>query len=164
MGAAILLAIARAGRCPLDRLVLSSPMIALAGMKWPRATRGFVEALDAVGLGGRFRAAAADRDRRDPAPFEDNQLTSDPVRYARTARIVAANPELGLGHPTIGWLDAAFRLMREFEDPDFPRRTLTPTLVIAAGADRVTDTRAAERFASRLRAGRLSSSKGPSTS
>jgi lysophospholipase len=45
--------------------------------------------------------------------------------------------------------------MREFEDPDFPRRTLTPTLVIAAGADRVTDTRATERFASRLRAGRL---------
>ena len=32
---------------------------------------------------------------------------------------------------------------------------MTPTLVIAAGADRVTDTRATERFASRLRAGRL---------
>ncbi len=31
MGAAIALAMARAGRCPLDRLVLSSPMIALAG-------------------------------------------------------------------------------------------------------------------------------------
>ena len=45
--------------------------------------------------------------------------------------------------------------MREFEDPDFPRRTLTPILVVAAGADRVTDTRATERFASRLRAGRL---------
>ena len=52
MGAAIALAIARAGRCPLDRMVLSSPMITLAGMKWPRAMRGFVEALDAVGLGG----------------------------------------------------------------------------------------------------------------
>ena len=77
------------------------------------------------------------------------------MRYARTASIVAAHPELGLGYPTIGWLDAAFRLMREFEDPDFPRRTLTPTLVIAAGADRVTDARAAERFASRLRAGRM---------
>ena len=37
MGAAILLAIARAGRCPLERLVLCSPMIALAGATWPRA-------------------------------------------------------------------------------------------------------------------------------
>jgi lysophospholipase len=154
MGAAIALAMARAGRCPLDRLVLCSPMIGLAATKWPRATRAFVEALDAVGLGGAFS-------RRGGAkivatmPFDGNKLTSDPVRYARTASILAANPELGLGYPTIGWLDAAFRLMREFEDPDFPRRTLTPTLVIAAGADQVTDARAAERFAARLRAGRM---------
>ena len=70
-------------------------------------------------------------------------------------RILTDNPELGLGHPTIGWLNAANRVMREFEDPDFPRRTLTPTLVVAAGDDHVTDTRATERFASRLRAGRL---------
>lgn len=153
MGAAIALAIARAGRCPLDRLVLSSPMIALAGLKWPRATRGFVEALDAIGLGGAFSHRGGGI--LATQPFEGNALTSDPVRYARTASIVAAHPELGLGYPTIGWLDAAFRLMREFENPDFPRRTLTPTLVIAAGADRVTDARAAERFASRLRAGRM---------
>ena len=55
--------------------------------------------------------------------------------------------------------------MREFEDPDFPRRTLTPTLVIAAGADRVADARAAERSSPRgcAPAG-WSSSKGPSTS
>ena len=154
MGAAIALAIARAGRCPLDRLVLSSPMIALAGMKWPRAARGFVEALDAVGLGGAFSRRGGSKIVAT-LPYENNPLTSDPVRYARTASIVAANPELSLGYPTIGWLDAAFRLMREFEDPEFPRRTLTPTLVIAAGADRVVDTRAAERFASRLRAGRM---------
>lgn len=43
----------------------------------------------------------------------------------------------------------------EFEDPDFPRATTVPALVIAAGLDRVTDTRAAERFSERLRAGRL---------
>ena len=154
MGAAIALAIARAGRCPLERLALSSPMIALAATNWPRAACAVVEALDAVGLGGALS-------RRGGAkivaalPFDDNQLTSDPERYARTASVVAAHPELGLGYPTIGWLNAAFRLMHEFEYPDFPRRTLTPTLVIAAGADRVADTRATERFASRLRAGRL---------
>ena len=68
-------------------------------MKWPRAARGLVEALDAVGLGGAFS-------RRDGSkivatlPFENNRLTSDPVRYARTTSVVAANPELGLGYPT----------------------------------------------------------------
>ncbi len=154
MGAAILLAIARAGRCPLERLVLCSPMIALAGTTWPNATRVAVDALDAVGLGGVFIPGRGSQIGATK-PFAGNRLTSDPVRYERTSRVAAANPELGLGHPTIGWLNAAHRLMREFEDPDFPRRTLTPTLVIAAGADRVTDTRATERFASRLRAGRL---------
>jgi len=83
MGGAIALAIARAGRCPLDRLALCSPMIGLAGMKWPRLTRGVIEGLDAVGLGGAFA-------RRGGAkivamqPFENNRLTSDPARYART--------------------------------------------------------------------------------
>ncbi len=154
MGAAIALAAARAGRCPFDRLVLTSPMIALAGLKRPHTVRLIAEALDAVGLGGAFAPGGGSKIVAS-APFAGNPLTSDPTRYARMAGVVAAEPELGLGWPTVGWLHAAFRLMREFEDPDFPRRTLTPILVVASGADRVTDTRATERFASRLRAGRL---------
>jgi lysophospholipase len=154
MGGAILLAAARAGRCPFERLVTTSPMIALAGFRRSGAARVAAEALDAVGLGGAFAPGGGSR-IVSAAPFAGNPLTSDPERYARTAGVIAADPSVGLGWPTVGWLSAAFRLMREFENPDFPRRTLTPILVIAAGADRVTDTRAAERFASRLRAGRL---------
>ncbi len=67
----------------------------------------------------------------------------------------AAHPTLGLGGPTIGWVHAAFRLMRAFAEPDYPRAIATPTLVIASGADRVVDTRSVERFATRLRAGHL---------
>ena len=154
MGAAILLAVARAGRCPFDRLVLTSPMIALAGVKRPPLARLVIEAVDAVGLGGAF-VPGGGPNIIVAEPFAGNPFTSDPARYARTSGVVAADPDLGLGWPTIGWLHAAFRLMREFEDPDFPRRTLTPILAVASGADRVVDTRATERFASRLRAGRL---------
>ncbi|MFZ1962505.1 MAG: alpha/beta hydrolase [Roseiarcus sp.] len=154
MGAAILLAVARAGRCPFERLALTSPMIALAGPKRPRLARLVAEVLDAVGLGGAF-VPGGGPSIVVAGPFAGNPLTSDPARFARTSGVVAAEPDLGLGWPTIGWLHAAFRLMREFEEPDFPRRTLTPILVIAAGADRVADTRATERFALRLRAGRL---------
>ena len=82
-------------------------------------------------------------------------LTSDPERYARTAGIIAAAPEISLGWPTVGWLHAAFRLMGGFADPEFAREIATPTLVVASGADRVVDIRATERFASRLRTGRL---------
>ncbi len=38
--------------------------------------------------------------------------------------------------------------MRQFENPDYARRTLTPALVIATGADRIVATPAIEAFAS----------------
>jgi lysophospholipase len=154
MGAAVLLATARAGRCPFERLALASPMIALANLKHPGLARLLAETLDLVGLGGAYAPGGSSKIRA-LAPFAGNPLTSDPARYARTAGVVAAYPQLGLGWPTVGWLNAAFRLMREFEDPDFPRRTLTPILVLVGSEDRVVDPRAAERFAARLRAGRL---------
>jgi len=154
MGAAIMLGIAHAARRPFDRLVLTSPMIALADLKRPKLAMGLAEALDALGLGGAF-APGGGSAPVGAGPFAGNALTSDPVRYHRMAAVLAVDPSLGLGWPTIGWIHAAFRLMRRFEDFDFPRAITTPILVVAAGADRVTDTRAAERFSERLRAGRL---------
>jgi len=47
-------------------------------------------------------------------------------------------------------------LWKSFEDPDYARQIAgPPMLVIASGADRVVDLRAIERFAGRLRSGRL---------
>jgi lysophospholipase len=154
MGGAIMLSIAHAGRCPFERLVLSAPMIALANQRHPQATRVFAEALDTLGFGGAF-APGGGSASPSSLPFKDNVLTSDPVRYARTAGMLIAAPDIAVGWPTIGWLHAALRTMREFEDPDFAREITTPTLIIAAGADRVVDTHAAERFAARMRTGRL---------
>ena len=155
MGGAILLRIAHAGRCPLDRLVLTSPMIALHGLAEPRYLRWLVEALDGAGLGGAYAPGGGGRNAFSLKPFAGNPLTSDPARYARMGAMLQAHPALGLGGPTIGWIHAAFRLMRAFAEPDYPRAIATPTLVIASGADRVVDTPSVERFATRLRAGHL---------
>jgi lysophospholipase len=154
MGAAILLPLAQAGRLPFERCVLTSPMIALASVKRPHAAQWLAEALDALGLGGAF-APGGGSTSPSTAPFASNEVTSDPARYARTGAIIAADGSVALGSPTIGWVHAAFRQMRRFEDPDFARTTPAPILMIAAGRDRVTKTRAAERFASRLKAGRI---------
>ena len=154
MGAAVLLMIAHAQRCPFERLVLISPMIEIFGVRQHPAARLMIEAMDMIGLGGAFTP----RGRKVPiglAPFEGNPLTSDPVRFARMASSLRADKSIGVAFPTVGWLHAAFRLMRQFEDFDYAREILTPTLVLIAGQDRVTDPRAAERFASRLRAGRF---------
>ena len=155
MGGGIMTRIAHEGRCPFDRLVLTAPMIALPGRGDPRLLRWLAEAFDGVGLGGVYAPGAGGRRPYTLKPFDNNVLTSDPVRYARMGAVLRVAPSLALGGPTIGWLHAALRLMREFAKPDYPRAITVPTLVVASGADRVVDTRAIERFASRLRAGHL---------
>ena len=60
-----------------------------------------------------------------------------------------------LGDPTISWAHAAFRLMQKFKDAEYPRRIRTPVLIFAAQNDRVVDSAAIERFAARLKVGRM---------
>ena len=154
MAAAILINQARGRRSPFTRIVATSPMIDPYRLRFKTGARLFVEGLDIIGLGGAYVPGGHGRSffRK---PFAENIITSDPARYARTAAIVEAAPELAIGDPTIGWSNAAFRLMRQFEDPDYARRTLTPILIVAAGADGVMSTPAIEHFASRLKAGRF---------
>lgn len=154
MGAAILLSQARAGASPFARLVLTAPMIAIAGALTRPSARAAVEIADAVGLGAAY-APGAKKTSSMTAPFEGNDLTSDPQRYARNAAVVAAAPQLAIGGPTIGWVNAALRLTRRLADPEFPRRTTTPTLIVAGADDHVVSTAATARFANRLKAGRM---------
>ena len=155
MGAAALLLAAEAGCCPFERLVLTSPMIAVKGLNHRGPKRLLAEGLEAVGLGGMFAPRGGGSDSIWVGPFAGNGLTSDPVRYARIAKVVAAAPEVRLGGPTIGWVSAAFRALRRFEEPNFPRVITTPTLIVASGVDRVVEVAAAERFAAWMRAGRI---------
>ncbi len=153
MGAAACLASARAGALPFERLVLSAPLIAIHGIEARRAPRILAALLDGCGFGAAYIPAGGDTSAMT-RPFAGNALTADPVRYARNAEIAAAHPELAIGDPTIGWVAACFRQLDAFAEFDCPRRILTPTLIVAAGADTVVSTPATERFAARLKAGR----------
>ncbi|MGB8276316.1 MAG: alpha/beta hydrolase [Methylovirgula sp.] len=155
MAGAILIAQARAGRSPFARIVLTAPMIAIAGLRFKKAAELFAEGLDILGFGGAYVPGGGGGTPVFLRPFSATALTSDAARHQRTAEILRAAPDLGIGDPTIGWTNAAFHLMRQFEDADYPRRTLTPILVIAGGADRIIATPAIESFASRLKAGRF---------
>jgi lysophospholipase len=153
MGSAILLRAVRRGRRWFDRVVLSAPMIEL---RHPRlqVARAVVQTMRVLGLrrlyipGGSGRPVTA-------LPFGGNPLTSDPVRYARTAAIVEAERSLALASPTVAWVHAAFKAMKEFKDPAFPAAIRQPVLIVGAGQDEIVSTRAAEQFAVRLRAGGL---------
>ena len=152
MGAAVLIAQAHAGRSPFTRLVLTSPMIDLYQLRFKTGARLLVEGLDIIGLGGAYIPGGSGRSVF-LRPFARNILTSDATRHERTVAVLNAAPQLVLGSPTVSWANAALRLMRRFENADYARRTLTPILVIAAGADRIVATPAIEAFASRLKAG-----------
>jgi len=96
---------------------------------------------------GRYRGVL------DLRPFAGNILTTDPVRYARNAAVLEAEPALGLGGPTVTWCDAAFRAMRALREPSYPARIRQPILIVAAGRDAIVSNAAIEDFATLLRAG-----------
>jgi lysophospholipase len=149
MGAAILLEESHFGRSTFQRLVLTAPMIDIYGLRFPRATRLLADTLDMLGLGGVFIPGGRATSIVDE-PFDENRLTTDPRRLARNAGVLHVAPELGIGDPTIGWVNAAFRQMRRFEALDYMLRVRTPTLIVTSGRDEIVSTRAIENFAARV--------------
>ena len=152
MGGAVMMRIARQGSRWFDRIVLSTPMLALTGWRRSSMSKATVKLMRLAGLGSSFVPA------RTPAligtgPFIGNLATSDPIRYARVKAVLEAEPALGIGPPTVGWLDAGYRAMAEFDDPLYPSKVRQPLMLIAAGRDDVVSTAAIEDFAVRLRTG-----------
>lgn len=151
MGAAILLRAVHRGRRWFDRVVLSAPMI---GLRHPRlqVAKAAIQTMYALG----FRRVYVPGGGSTPVtslPFVGNPLTSDPVRYARTGAIVAAEPKLALGSPTVAWAHSAFKTMKEFANPAFPTGIRQPVLIVGAGQDEIVSTREVEQFAMRMRGG-----------
>ena len=152
MGGAVMLRVAHAGKRWFDRIVLSAPMIDRPGRatSWP--VRTLVLAMRLAGLGGRYVPGGSDV-LVGEAPFADNPLTSDPVRYARNAAILDEDPSLGIASPTVAWADTAFRAMHGFRATHYPAKIRQPILMLAAGSDTIVSTAAIEEFAYHLRGG-----------
>jgi len=151
-GCALLLALDR-GETRFERVVLSSPMIGLAGLRAPRGARWLASGLDLLGFGGAYVPGGGD-DCLSLKPFEGNRLSGDRARYERNAAIIEAVPDLGLGDATIGWVTAAFRAMAIMADPDFGSRITTPSLMLYGGADRLCSPEAVAEIALRIRCSR----------
>ena len=153
MGASILLRSVWQGRRWFDRIVLSTPLIALPnGFRSTRTARLTARVMRLAGFGTAY-VPGGDATVMAMRPFTDNPLTSDPVRHARVAAVLEKEPALRLGSPTVAWVDAAYRVIAEFAEPTFPSSIRQPLLLIAAGRDEIVSTPAIEDFATQLRAG-----------
>ena len=130
-----------------ERAVLSAPMIDIFGgaasiaaairwLSWLGELPWFVERY--VPFGGDF-----DNETR---LFEKNQLTSDPERFARTARYVLEHPPLAFGDPTLGWLAAAKRSIALTFDQTYAASIQTPVLAVLATEEKIVDNEKARRY------------------
>ncbi|MGI9462824.1 MAG: alpha/beta hydrolase, partial [Aestuariivirgaceae bacterium] len=82
--------------------------------------------------------------------FPGNPLTSDISRFSRDTRTLEKAPELGLGGPTMGWLNAAINSIGSLSRLSKAEKLRTPVLFVTAGADKVVSTRAAFALAERV--------------
>ena len=148
-GGAVALLYARQARTQIDRMVLSAPLLALAGRStaWLGGITGF---LGYLGMAERYVPSGGAR-LVAREPFAGNVLSSDPRRYARQRAVIEANPALGIGSPTIGWMNAATRVFRFFQSDDFAARLPVPVLIAMAGADTVVSNRTIENFVVRMK-------------
>jgi lysophospholipase len=152
MGGATLLRALHSGKRWFERAVLVSPMLDFPRAWIARPMCVLARVARLAGLGDRY-VPSGNADRARTSDFDGNPLTSDPMRYARNAALVEADPTLGIGPPTVAWLDAAFDTIALFRAENYPRQIDLPVLMLAAGADRIVSAPAIARFATRLPAG-----------
>src|SRR5215471_5993509 len=152
MGASVLIQAAAKGHRWFDRMVLTAPMIRLGPRRLLGLAPSLARLLRMTGRGGGYVPGGGPT-VLSTRPFRGNPLTSDPVRYARTAAVLEAEPALGLGSPTVAWADSAFRVMAQMRPATWPARIRQPILIVAAGQDELVSTPAIETFAIHLRAG-----------
>ncbi len=65
--------------------------------------------------------------------------------------MVEAEPALGVGGATIGWVNAAMRACCRMAERDFVEKVPMPVLMVLGGADTVVSNYAAEEFCRRVK-------------
>jgi lysophospholipase len=138
----------------VQRMVFSAPLLELSEKAISPKTIKIISAvLRYAGLGHRYMVGGSKP--RETQPFIGNKLTSDPDRYRRNSSLYAQHPLLGLGGPTVTWVNAACRAMETVTDPEFQASIQIPILIVAAGNDQVVSTPAIESYVQGLRSGSL---------
>jgi len=152
MSSAVLFNAATKRGCWFSRMVMTAPMVELAGLPISQGLCGrLADSLNLFGFGKQAVPGGPEKWCSDV--FEGNPLTSDRERFYRNLAVLQAAPGLAVGPPTIGWLNAAFEAMARLKDDKYAPRIRIPSLLVAAGDDQVVSGKAIEDLASRLRSG-----------
>jgi lysophospholipase len=147
-GCLVLLALVE-GERRFAAAVLSAPMVRInTGARPYRQSRAFAWIMARTGWVTDY--VLGDPGSPHDHTFEANALTRDRTRYERWRGQLQAEPELGLGGPTWGWLDFAFRASARLLFTPGLDTVQTPVTIVAAGEDHVVDNAALRTTAERL--------------
>lgn len=157
MGALVALKAAPRLANRVERMALVAPFVGATGLGIPNGLLKILAKLATLfGLGW----IQFSRDRLLNRPFDANNLTSDPVRFARNQAIVQTHPELGIGPPTARWIATMIDTIEEVTTMDHLRKIEVPCLVIAPVNDRIVPYADLEALSRKFRAGKLLSLPG----
>lgn len=156
LGGHVLLRYAMGRDVVFERMIVTCPMIRIHDRQLPRLGYRFARAsaacLSVAGMANMY-VPGGGPPVPGGGPYEGNDLTSDRERFLRAHAVLAAEPKLAIGAPTIGWMWAAFQSMALLQHPDAPRAVRVPVLFVAAGSDEVVSSTAVEEFALRTKLG-----------
>lgn len=153
MASTVLFNVATKRGCWFNRMVMTAPMIELAGLPMSQGLSGRLAGGLALAGFGKRAIPGGNKESWTNDVFEGNPLTSDRERFFRNLSVLEAAPGLAVGPPTIGWLSAACEAMGRLRSEKFAPRVRVPALLVAASDDKVVSSEAIEDFSARLRAG-----------
>ncbi len=150
LGGHILLRLLSEKQYAISGLVFSSPMIDIHTSPWPRWFARLITAIAVrIGLGDLYAIGHSDNSLINNT-FDDNKLTSDPVRFMDLRHEIIKNPELAIGGVTYGWLEATFKSIAKLTEPGYVERVDIRSLIICAENDRVVCKKAIQSICARM--------------
>jgi len=126
--------------------VLLAPMLGFRQTRISMAILGsLINLLNAIGLGGlSFPGDFKER------VFSRNELTHDEKRFNTQLELLAENPDLDLGPPTIGWLSASLAANKYLMGLKGSHILHSPVLIVASGDEQVVSQDNIDKFARQL--------------
>jgi lysophospholipase len=127
-----------------DSAMLTSPMLDIqtAGLPKPLA-RQMAKFAKAGNYLEKYIPGGSDRTGREA--FENNNKTSDTVRFEAANDIIEHNPKLAIGDPTYGWIYHTFASIDILNDEKYLKAINTPILMEVSDSEKIVDRAAQDR-------------------
>ena len=150
MGGHLALRAVAEGLVKPDALVLSAPMLGMAGPPLPLgALQAVAKLMASVGPATRPAWKWSEKPGEIPA-MREALLTHDADRYADELWWREHRPELVMGPGSWGWVERAYASTRALFAPGMLEHTTVPTLMVATSNDKLVKFAAIERACQRL--------------